>query len=98
VANAGFAVVLCGALVVVGLKKGYAILRWSWFMRAVAVFFQALSLLTYVHLWNLYPTATKEGGGSAIPVGATAVPGVLVIALTSIAFAVDAPAVWEALG
>lgn len=107
-ANAGFALALSFALGFAGYKKGFGMLRWSWFMRAVSVFFQLLCLDTYRKLWSIYPEAKAAkmwkrkskvtGSNEYYHAIQQAFPGVLVAALTAFGFWVDAAAVWEALG
>lgn len=52
--NAGFAFAMLVALVNVARKKGLKMVKKSWFLRAIAVFFAILALPTYAKLWNIY--------------------------------------------
>lgn len=93
--NAGFATVMSIALAGAAQRKGLAILKWSWFMRAMAVFFAILALPTYTKLWDGYQ---EERIGARASLVVTALPFGAVCALMFAAFHFEAQAVWETFG
>lgn len=94
--NAGFAYAMSVALVGSIRKKGFKMLKMSWFMRAVAVGFAILALPTYMKLWSAY--TAQAVGHRRLTILAVIIQFWFVNTCMALMFRLDHHAVWETFG